>query len=431
VNREKDIAQIRKYINGELNARAMHDLERRALDDPFLADAMEGFEQANTNQQVNLDDLSARLRQRTTKKERRIIPWIPLSIAASILVVIGAGIWFFSSNQSVPQKQLAESIKPEQKKDVALDTVSSTTGGAAVKEDSKAKAEPAQPKAYQKRPGGGAESMAALKEVDDAPVASEPVVRANDAREDDLYKPKKDSLAANELIVKDMNQKKAAAPVAAKEFAITKAKQSAATETLVQSRADGVSVTPGNRTVTGIGMGSDGIPITGATVKILGKPFGVVTDTKGKFTLSDVAKDQTLAVGYIGYNSKKVKVDNQDSINISLEPTNSSLAEVVVSGYSTKKQDDEASTRDAHPKDGWSPFNDYLKTNAHSPDGKTGKVKLSFMVAANGTLSQFKITKSLSDAADKKAIDIITNGPAWVGGTDGKVKEVKVTVSFK
>ena len=30
-NREADILQIRKYLNGELDGRAMHQLERRAM----------------------------------------------------------------------------------------------------------------------------------------------------------------------------------------------------------------------------------------------------------------------------------------------------------------------------------------------------------------------------------------------------------------
>ena len=50
MSREKDILQIRKYLNGELDAAAMHELERRALDDPFLADAIEGFEHAGGGQ---------------------------------------------------------------------------------------------------------------------------------------------------------------------------------------------------------------------------------------------------------------------------------------------------------------------------------------------------------------------------------------------
>ena len=76
MDRADDIIQIRKYLNGELNARAMHELERRALDDPFLADALEGFEHAPPDQEGNLAELTDRLRQRTEKTVRKMVPWV-------------------------------------------------------------------------------------------------------------------------------------------------------------------------------------------------------------------------------------------------------------------------------------------------------------------------------------------------------------------
>jgi TonB family protein len=59
-----------------------------------------------------------------------------------------------------------------------------------------------------------------------------------------------------------------------------------------------------------------------------------------------------------------------------------------------------------------------------------GKVTLSFMVDGSGGLSGFKVIQSLSPAADKKAIDLITTGQAWTGNIDGQPHEVKVTVTF-
>jgi len=35
---EKDISQLKKYLEGKLDARSMYELERRAQDDPFLQD---------------------------------------------------------------------------------------------------------------------------------------------------------------------------------------------------------------------------------------------------------------------------------------------------------------------------------------------------------------------------------------------------------
>ena len=39
-------ALISQYLGGELDEAAMHELERQALDDPFLADALEGYSHA-------------------------------------------------------------------------------------------------------------------------------------------------------------------------------------------------------------------------------------------------------------------------------------------------------------------------------------------------------------------------------------------------
>jgi hypothetical protein len=422
----------------------MHELERRALDDPFLMDALEGFEHAPARQDANLADLTDRLHHRTEKRERRIIPWIPFSAAASILVVLGAGIWFFTNRQGTEKAKsvVAQNVVAEKKEQPAISAPAVTADTS--RKDSKttiAQAAPQQfkadnSKAYKKvdtskvvlrelavaKAKSPASADIATVDNNESPVLTAPAGNADKSSDYGYLSPKKDSVGANEMLVSDITKKKKANPAAA-----FKPKVQQSTQTLVQSRVDGVSVTPDDsRTVSGRVIGNDGVPITGATVKVVGRNFGAVTDANGKFVLSDVAKSQTLSVNYIGYSGKKVKAD-KDSMSISLEPANSSLAEVVVTNT---QKDKAAKTEDAHPHDGWNAFDDYLKKNAQSPDGKTGKVKLTFIVAADGSLSQFKITKSLSDDADKKAISLINGGLAWVGGSDGKPKEVTVTVKF-
>jgi hypothetical protein len=34
---------IERYLKGKMSAKEMHDMEKAALQDPFLADAIEGF----------------------------------------------------------------------------------------------------------------------------------------------------------------------------------------------------------------------------------------------------------------------------------------------------------------------------------------------------------------------------------------------------
>jgi hypothetical protein len=47
-------ADLQRYVQGKLSAREMHAMEKAALDDPFLADAMEGMQQAFTENEESL-----------------------------------------------------------------------------------------------------------------------------------------------------------------------------------------------------------------------------------------------------------------------------------------------------------------------------------------------------------------------------------------
>ena len=42
-------ADIQKYWNGKLSAAEMHAMEKAAMDDPFLADALEGYKNTSSS----------------------------------------------------------------------------------------------------------------------------------------------------------------------------------------------------------------------------------------------------------------------------------------------------------------------------------------------------------------------------------------------
>jgi len=109
---KNDISQIGKYLKGKLDTRAMHQLEREAQDDPFLMESLEGYEAVGNDQQANLTELHNRLTERITpKKERNLIIWRILPIAASLLLMLGIGYWYFTPKQAI--KQVAAVIKPK------------------------------------------------------------------------------------------------------------------------------------------------------------------------------------------------------------------------------------------------------------------------------------------------------------------------------
>lgn len=123
----------------------------------------------------------------------------------------------------------------------------------------------------------------------------------------------------------------------------------------------------------------------------------------------------------MSYNAKKranTKVQNDSIANAS------AINEKAKAAIVTKNN------QEAHPQTGFSNFEKYLNDEAVSPDNMTGTVSLSFMVSSEGMLSDFKVLKSVSDAADQKAIALVKNGPGWLGNPNGQSKEITVKIKF-
>lgn len=83
------------------------------------------------------------------------------------------------------------------------------------------------------------------------------------------------------------------------------------------------------RVVDEFGMG-----LPGATIAIKGKARGVITDPDGNFTIT-VDESDTLVFSFVGYSSIEESAAGRSVINITLLPSSTSLAEVVVTGYQT------------------------------------------------------------------------------------------------
>jgi len=101
-----------------------------------------------------------------------------------------------------------------------------------------------------------------------------------------------------------------------------------------------VTAQAGHTNVSGKVIGSDDkLPVVGASVRIKGTNTGAVTDVNGNFTLT-LSPGNVLVISYIGYQSQEVTVRGSDFLTISLLPANSTLNEVVVTGYTTQLKKD-------------------------------------------------------------------------------------------
>ncbi|WP_154856474.1 SusC/RagA family TonB-linked outer membrane protein [Cyclobacterium xiamenense] len=91
------------------------------------------------------------------------------------------------------------------------------------------------------------------------------------------------------------------------------------------------------RPITGKIVDANGEGIPGATVLVEGTATGTASDIDGNFSL-EVPDNAVLVISYIGYESQRVEVGNQNELTITLSEDLSSLDEIVVVGYGTQKK---------------------------------------------------------------------------------------------
>ena len=93
-------------------------------------------------------------------------------------------------------------------------------------------------------------------------------------------------------------------------------------------------------TVKGTVKDTKGEPLIGVTVRIEGTTIGTITDMDGVFTLSNVPRDATLEISYVGMKTQRIPVNGRTAIDVVMEEETEMLEEVVVVGYGTMRKKD-------------------------------------------------------------------------------------------
>lgn len=95
-----------------------------------------------------------------------------------------------------------------------------------------------------------------------------------------------------------------------------------------------------DKTVTGkVTDLKDGQPIAGVSVLVKGTNAGTQTKTDGTFSLNAPASATTLVISYVGYATQELLIGS-GAMNVSLVQNNSTLNDVVVVAYGTRKKGD-------------------------------------------------------------------------------------------
>ncbi len=442
--------EIRRYHGGEMSPEEQHALEKLALSDPFLYEALEGTGTISENDFSNdLNELTFRIKestqeqwndsglaaaspmraasekeiQLTTQEEKKTQNrWIwPLRIAASVTLLV-AVYFAITPLLDTQEKQLAQQTPKaieESKESVTKDTTVEKTDELLVVTDQQVNE---QSISKAKKP---AEVIKPLEE----PLAAPVVGALTDRGETEEEKIAEDQVAA---AIEE-------SPVVAAELKQAELKkesaQAAGAKRSVQSFATTQKVIQGK-----VLSAEDGTPLPGVNIVVKGTTTGTVTDMQGNYQLISNTPDPTLVYSFIGLQSQEVKSNNQEVINVNLQSDVSQLSEVVVTGYSPMKDDAnrEPVIKLAEPAGGRRAYDKYLKNSLRYPqqalDNQVkGRVTIQFTVHADGSLDEFNILKGLGYGCDEEVIRLVKDGPTWSPTTEDNVaveSEVRVRVKF-
>lgn len=465
-----DPEQIRRYLAGELDDKAMHILERQALEDPFLAEALDGFTGYVADQTVNLDDLDRRLEKRVAgAREWKIFVYYRWVAAAAVLIVAGVGViklWQAPVKQEIAKVKVAHdsvasgSITDESGQSLAARAdkqhptaipdlkLKKESHQPAVQEEPQSvpdivEASPAARETYNLSDSVTAMDIAASKAAPGTimtapkpapvsmPAASVPAPGSVAVAEKPVVVPVSADMASEKEVTADESRAFVSASSPSKALA---------------GRVSGVNITQNRNNVTlfpgkvrllqgKVTAMSNDSGLAGVSVAVDGTNKGALTDKDGNFAIAvdSIAKVQ-LNLAAVGWASKKVTVSNEENnIRIALPENRQSLnEEVVVLGYSRKKAK-RAVYQPPQPGEGLDRYKEYLAKHVRYPasaGGVKGTVRVAFTVNADGTLEDFKILRTLQPDCDAEAIRVVKEGPAWIPASDGRSTRAQVDVPF-
>ncbi|HEY0742853.1 MAG TPA: TonB family protein, partial [Chryseosolibacter sp.] len=380
---------IERYLRGEMTMGERHALEKEALSDPFLADALEGAEAGNPDHFIfDVKELQSSIASRAGKRKPRIISlwnW-SIGIAAGLILVAVSGIYVIQqvSERSMQQHEFAQNIDHtslmEMRSNDTLEIVMPRIRRVAYRPV---------PMRIERIRGGVPTSR------------TEREVEAN------LTDPTVIEIQSGE------------APV----------------ETVERGTAPALSLNV--RTIKGVVTSAeDGSVLPGVNVVVKGTNTGTITDAEGKYEITVSQANQKLQFSFIGVKTVEAETRNKSSVNVSLTPDYESLSEVVVTGKAIDA-DENKTFNLAEPNGGKDAYTKYLEQKLVYPEQALkneveGRVTIQFTVEDNGSLSNFKVLNSLGFGCDEEAIRLIREGPSWSPSKkDNKAVAEEVKVSLK
>jgi hypothetical protein len=396
-------ADIMRYHSGQMSEREMHAIEKAAMEDPFLEDALEGYLNTNTPK----EDL-AELRDRLFEKEKtKVVPFrkpYPMwgRIAAIFILVLGVGYMSYYFNSSKESPILAKNDTSAQNRSLAIhDSIKGANKdtGFIVSNNSTGSGRQEQKKSDYK-------TNASLP----PPPSSVNTISRDSLRQSELA-------SGNEL--KQMSDVAIAPPSAR------------------------------DKEMVGKVVDSAGKPVAYANI-VNNKNKSTATDSTGKFKFKSNDSAMTVNIAAVGYNTRRAKLKNGKTIVLQPKQKYKEMvavtdtkkkdraapvsddSSIVLRGLSSKKAEEDLPRvigidSSFQPLKGWVDYNEHISDNRELFSKCKGQMVLSFVVDKRGYPIKINVERSLSNECDEKAIRLLRDGPKWKAAKD---KRGKITLQF-
>lgn len=372
-------ADIERYLKGQMSPEEAHALERAALDDPFLSDAVDGYKYTKTP----AADVE-QLREQLQKRRRKFVflnsttPRIFLRVAALFVLVAGFG-WMvfkltnnnkadiaFESNHAPFKSKPAQPTVADSA--IASGTVAKT--GKEEKNESEALKTPA--------PGKSAVENKVAKQ-------SQPAVNTDQVSADTTFSNIHAAAAPAARTVKDV----AAAPAVNHIFKIQ----------VVDEHNN---------------------PVPFATITSIDAKKAATADANGLYATEAPDTNMILVVNASGFRTQSASLNIADSQKkVVLQRNEQQLDEAVVVAKSKKSRNQNKVRLEAvEPLEGWSRFNEYVDENLSqlqedAEATRSGEILLSFDVDRRGNAINIVVEKPLCPSCDSTAVRLIRDGSKW------------------
>jgi TonB family protein len=432
---------IEKYHKGLLSPKEMNELERSALDDPFLADALEGYGSVSVNAGADLSELEKKLQERMSSGEVVHMPQVRSSfkwwrVAAAAVIIAGLGFLTFllftndESKEIALVKEKKNVIDQTQPSTIARDsnTLQSTEGLSVTTSNKKTGTVPAPSVSQKNKPGSFSNAITDTIANNDF-VASEsaPIPSAPRGVKFEKY----DSTAApgTAATSRETFAKGKAPTQNARLSEVYPAKQQNEMGLRDEQKMNffrGRVVDPNNN------------PLPFANITNTKDSVGTYTDVRGFFNLLSPDSTLDVQVRSIGFESNHARLKNNVASNQVILQEDKALPDKIISYKKTDTVRSRAANvqiEEPEPADGWSNYDLYVANNINVTDDlrkKTltgGEVRLSFDINQNGDPTNIRVEKSLCKECDEEAVRLIKEGPKWKK-KNKKTKRVTINIPF-